>query len=395
MLTPNTISFFSQKMSILSEGGRQKYGIIPGMDNPHVLFLRSSTAAERYRGIREYAQQHGWWLFVAGNVENPPVDWRGDGVLFAAEATEATERFLKSMRRRHIPVVDLSEHLRWIPMPRVTVDNAAIGQLAARHFLAQSYRHLAFFSLNWSSVHEIRSGAFAAELAGMDVAIWAWNRSSGRNTNDSRAFTKWLEGLLRKAPKPIGVFCYNDSDAVHVVDACRSEGLAIPDEVAILGVDDETLICESQTVPLSSIRHNFRRIGLEGAVLLAKIMDGKQFSKTVYIPPDGITLRKSTDAFGSENPLMAKAFEYIDRNLRQMLYELFTREIGRPVGAEVLRRRLALVKTRLSESRDTVDQVARQCGFCNTSYLIHVFRRYEGMTPLHYRKTVQSASPDK
>lgn len=373
------------------------------MENKHVLLLRSSTVAERYRGIRQYAQQHGWRLFIDNNVAKPPNDWRGDGVLLAAERTAKVAAFVRGMLRRKVPVVDLSDHLDGIPLPRVTVDNAMIGQIAAQHFAAQAYRHLAFFSYGWSSVHQTRCDSFVRNANGADTAVWSWAKAAGRSVNDSREFSRWLVGLLGSAPKPIGVFCYNDSDAVHVVDTCRIGGLRIPDDVAILGVDDESLICTSQAVPLSSIRHNFRRIGTEGSALLDRIMSGEKFCGTLRIPPDGITARQSTEAFGSSDPTLAKALAYIDGNLsrpigvpdvarhigtsRQRLYELFTREIRRPVGAEILRRRLALVKRLLTSGKTPIAEVASKSGFCNASYMTSVFRKAEGLTPAEYRRS--------
>lgn len=372
------------------------------MGNKHVLLLRSSTVAERYRGIRQYAQQHGWRLFIENNVAEPPIDWRGDGALVAAERTTQVAAFVRSMQRRKIPIVDLSEHLSDIPLPRVTVDNAKIGQLAAHHFVGQAYRHLAFFSYGWSTVHQTRCDSFVKNGEGADTAVWAWTKTADRRVNDSREFSNWLGDLLENAPKPIGVFCYNDSDAVHVVDTCRICGLRIPDDVAILGVDDESLICTSQTVPLSSIRHNFRRIGTEGSALLERIMSGERFCGTIRIPPDGITMRQSTEAFGSNNTDLVKAFAYIDGNLsrpigvpdvarhigisRQRLYELFTREIRRSVGSEILRRRLALVKRLLASDKTPIARIAAKSGFCNASYLISVFRKAEGITPAEYRR---------
>ena len=367
-----------------------------------VLLFQSTMTDDRYRGIAEFARAHGWTVFIESDSARPPTGWRGDGVLAALEDSRPVAKFLNELRRRRVPVVDLADHCVRSVKARVTVDNAAIGRLAAEHFLSRGYVHAAWFSHGWSRVHRQRLASFS-EGFGVRVGRWVWEEAAPRGRrNDMPAFSAWLVPLLRAAPKPLAVFCYNDLDALRVTNTCLDSGLSVPEEVAVLGVDDNPLICESAAVPLSSVKHAFRQVGYEGAQMLQDLMDGRSAApRTLRLPPGGVVERLSTNASGVEDPLLRQILSWIGENLdrsfgadelsravglsRGHLYALFRQKLRRTVNDETLRQRLARAKRLLRESTFSIGEIAVACGFCNASYFIAVFRRETGVTPRDYR----------
>ena len=208
---------------------------------------------------------------------------------------------------------------------------------------------------------------------------------------------------LRDAPKPLALLAYDDADAARALGACLAAGLSVPDDVAILGIGGDRLICENQSVPISSIEHDQGRTGYEGAELLDRLMNGETPpTKPILIPPRGITVRASTDFIASASPIVRKALEFIKANIsrpigldqvsteigtsRATLARLFDSEFGRTVGKEILRQRIDLAKKLMSDNVLSIAEIAYRTGFCNPAYFTNTFRRTTGLTPKAWRK---------
>ena len=381
------------------------------MKTRNVLLMISPSQPERFAGIAAAAREFGWNLTIERNAPTGSRTGRWDGVLAMVKDDDpATVRFVRGLVRGGTPVVDLVENRPDVKLPRVCGDSEAMGRLAAEHFREHAFEHAVFFSSGWSNVHRLRHRSFARAMGG-EVGRWVWAEHAPHGkTNDWDAFVRWTGRLLSAAPKPLAVFCYSDYDAMRLAGACRENDVLVPDEVAILGVDDNTLICENQPVPLSSIRHDLREIGLCGAKLLNRRMDGaKAPAKPLRISPRGITRRRSTDTIAVRNPMLQRAMAEIERSLsdrslsagtiagvlgipRVRLDRLFATELGRPVGAEIRRHRLAAVKRLLSETDYPLDAIALDCGFCHSSHLIRAFRLATGHSPHAWRLQRQPRS---
>ena len=230
------------------------------MHNHEVLLLISSDPPTRYEGIARLAGEHGWHL-RAESRRSPPKDWSGDGVLVMLNGDEALMRFARSVRRRKIPMVDLLEECPDFDAVRVTGDNPEIGRLAATHFNERDFRHAAFFSVRHNHTHDLRIAGFNEIWRGRPLENWIWPDVAGAGQDDWRKMGAWLAAKLKDAPKPFAVFAWNDYDATHVLNACRQADLKVPDDVSIIGVDNNEVICEHQSVNLSSIAHDHERIG--------------------------------------------------------------------------------------------------------------------------------------
>ncbi len=368
----------------------------------NVLVLASPVPTARFGGIARYARENGWFLTIEDRL-CPPVDWEGDGVLAMLSADNpALAQAVQRYRRRKIPVVDMQLARPDISLPRVTGDDAAIGRLAAEHFASRAFINLVWYSSKWSPVQEGRYDAFVKNAKRAEPGKWVWSdtgRASG-GIGDGRL--RWLEGKLAKAPRPLGVFCHSDYDAISVLNACLKAGLSVPEEVAILGVGDNEIACENQSVPLSSIRHDYGRIGYEAAALLQHLMQGGgNPAKPQLIQPVGVTTRQSTEIIAAKDPVLRAALAFIADNFtrpmsasriakaigtsRIRLDKAFSTELGRSPGAEVMRRRLDKARRLLTDTDTKVIAIASQTGFCNAPYLIRSFKKAFGYSPSVWR----------
>ena len=372
------------------------------MANHEVLMLISADPPQRFQGIARLAGERGWHLRAERRHE-PPRDWSGDGVLVMLEDIPPLADFVRKVRRRGIPVVDLLEDRPEVPLVRVAGDNPEIGRLAAEHFNARDFRHAAFFSVRHNHTHDLRLGGFRAAWRGGDVASWLWPDAAGSRPDDWSRMGAWLTNLLLKAPKPLAVFAWNDYDATHVLSACRAAALRVPEDVAILGVDDNRVICEHQGVSLSSIAHDHERVGYMAAATLERLMSGGAAPRSlVRVRPRGVVTRASTDTFAVNDPALRPAIDFIERNLgrpfgaaqiaealgipRIRLDRLFAAKLGHSAGAEIARRRIAAAKRLLSTTTLSLAEIAGYCGYCHASFLIRSFRKATGVTPAEWRR---------
>jgi len=392
------------------------------MKRRNVLILVTPAYQPRLAGIARYARQHGWQLTILDRIARQPKGWNGDGVLVTLRDNPEIVAFVKSLRRRKIPVVDLTFNHPEMLLPRVSGDHAAMGRLAREHFAERNFRHFAWFSTNWLNIHKLRYTGFANSstpphthssthpLTHSPTRRWVFSEEAPPERLDDFAwFDRWFGKKLREAPKPLALLAYDDADAARALGACLAAGLSVPEDVAIIGIGGDRLICENQSVPISSIEHDQGRTGYEGAELLDKLMDGgKPPRKPVLIPPRGITVRASTDFIAAASPIVRKSLEYIRLHIgetfgltqiadeigasRATVSRLFEKELGRTVGAEILRQRLNLAKKLLKEDTLSIAEIAFRTGFCNPAYFTNTFRHATGQTPKSWRASSQTAN---
>ena len=387
------------------------------MRTKNVLALVTSASQARIRGIARYTKSAGWNLMLENQLAHGPKGWRGDGVLVTMKNTPSLIDYINRIRRLGIPVVNLTGSFVPNGIPAVIGDNAKMGALAAEHFADRAFRHVAWFSTNWNRIQQQRAAAFTKEWKRLcptaDIPlrfIWSEN-SSLRSRDDWSQQSKWLSARLRDAPKPLGVFCYSDYDASHVLGICRDNKIDVPREVAILGVDNNTVICENQSISLSSVNHNLERVGYAGAALLDRLMKKKvpgirdrgsgRHPTIVLIPPQGVVTRRSTDTLAISDTTLLQAMRIIDHRLAQplgaaqiaeemgipriRLDRVFARELGTSVGREILHQRMIVAKVLLRDTEMTLSEIATRTGFCNAGYLANTFRREFNVTPGNYR----------
>jgi LacI family transcriptional regulator len=382
-----------------------------GMENNRrrdVLLATVPFSPWRSEGVRRFAREAGWNLLVGSSLMGGICGWRGDGAIVTMRGDQEILALVRRLRRRGVPVVDFTAEHPEIKVPRYCIDNGAVGRLAAEHFVERNFHHAAWFSTDWTPVHATRFNGLAERwgqlVAEGDIPL-RWVLREGvpeQRWNDSRAVARWFAGLLHAAPKPLAVFCHGTADAARVVAECRSAGVAVPEEVAVLAAGDDQMTCENQTVPISCLRLDGERQGYGAAALLARLMDGEAPPcEPIAMRPGGIVVRASTDMMAVADPIVAKALAIIASNLSypwgvaQLCRELgvgprrlcrhFTAELGRAPGAEILRQRLARAKSLLRDTNLPLAAVAERCGICHAPYLTNLFRRHFGLTPRAWR----------
>ncbi len=369
------------------------------------LLIETSNAYSRgiLRGIAAYMQEHGRWsvqLAESSRGSSPSAwlrHWRGDGVIARIENRNISE----ALAPLDIPIVDVSAS-RLIPaLPWVETDDAKIAELAARHLLERGLRNFAFCadnSFNWSVLREKH---FSAILAREGHACPVF-RSPPPETDDHHAelerLGEWLAGL----PKPVGVFACYDFQGRLVLDACRRENLPVPDEVAVVGVDDDELLCELADPPLSSVIPDTHRTGYEAAALLDRLMSGGTVEPRAHlIAPLGVASRRSSDIVAVDDPAVSAALRFIrDRAAtgicvkdvlnavpvsRRLLEYRFKTLVGHTPHQEIIRTRIDRVKSLLRETDLPLEKIAALCGFPHVEYLSAAFRRESGIPPGQYR----------
>lgn len=357
------------------------------------------------RGIADYARAHGSWVFTtSGESFNLPIQalskWRGDGVV----ALLQNARDAAAARRLKVPVVTFVGLVQNPGVPRVMVDQAAIGRLAAEHLIARGFQRFAFYGLKDVGYSVIRQRAFTQHLAARGFPV---HHYLSPNTFDRRKpWEDEMESLARwfkRLPAPVGLLAVNDPRARLAADACRFARRRVPEEIGIIGVDNYELACEFGSPTLTSISVDWRLIGFEVARLLDRLMrGGAPPGSERLIAPTGVVARQSTDVMIVEHPIVARAVAYARANpagvygvealvsasgvSRRHLEILFRRTLKVTPLEYLVRLRIERAKDLLRERGRTLTEVARQCGFSDLRHFRRVFRRVGGVTPMQYRR---------
>ncbi len=382
------------------------------MKNAAVLVLMELYDHRIRQGIGHYAAEHNWYLTICdgctyGGGNALPQGWSGDGMLVQINKNADLIRYV---RRQHVPCVDMWICRPDIPMPRITGDQRLIGQTAADHLIERGFRNAVFFSTEYQYMHKLRAEGFSdrfLEKTGKRPRNLAWALHSKSGKDNWHAQNAWLRRIIRPLPKPLGIFCYSDYDAAKIETFCLEAGYSVPDDIAILGVDNDPLVCENLCVPLSSVRHDLVRVGYDSATLLDRLMHGaKASADPILVPPNGVELRASTDSFVTADPLIRSVLKFfrenISRNIgihdaseavcvqRHKLNTHFVRVLGETVYATLIRLRLFEVKRLLSQTDLSIKEIALNTGFCHAQHLNNTFRRSEHCTPTAYRMREKS-----
>jgi len=372
------------------------------------VVIEASNAYARglLAGIHSHLREHEpWTVFLPEHGRGrPPLEalarWHGDGLIARIE-TPAIARTVADLRRsQRLHVVDVSAARLVAGVPYVETDDAAIAAAAVEHFFERDFRQLAFLGdrrFRWS---DNRRDAFVAGATAKGMAVDVFK--PGRGYDDDSAVEAWLAAL----PRPVGVFCCYDIRGRQALDACRRAGIAVPDEVAILGVDDDELLCGLASPPLSSVIPDAVGAGRLAAELLERLMRGERLTTDEWLlPPVGISTRQSTDVLAIDDELVVAAVRAIRdeacRGLRvarlvkalgttrRVLEARFTKRLGHTPHEEILRVQFRRVEQLLRETDLPLVEVAARTGFRHPEYLSVAFARRHGQPPSAWRKRHQ------
>ncbi|MEM8867916.1 MAG: DNA-binding transcriptional regulator [Verrucomicrobiota bacterium] len=360
----------------------------------HVWMVLGSYDQSAHEGIAQYAGQHGWHLNVSILKDfQLPEQWQGDGIITSLNNSRSLEAFVMKAK---VPTVDLSIWREDINLPRVVADNALIGRLGAEHFLEMGHKHCAWFALASNPVSDTRLEAYKQHLE-ESAGIECIRLDLAYNGNASR-----IEEQLRELPKPCAIYTKSDYDAAWLSNLCLQDGIRVPEDVAILGADDNALICQNQAVPLSSVRHDLETIGYEGAAMLDRLMKGQALKERIkFIPPKGIAIRQSTDALAVTDPLIRDVLEYLKSHYkrsigtseiaehfkvsRRNLETRFRDSVHRSLREQLIYLRIKEAKQLLSFGEEPIETIAALTGFCHAPHFSNTFKKLVGTSPLRYR----------
>lgn len=371
---------------------------------PNVLLTMGWFVHEINVGVARYARGAGWILEdLASHSGVVDPDWSGDGIITLVE--DIGSPLIAFLAKARVPVVDLTGQLPHLPYPRVLPDNHAIGRLAAEELLGRGFKHMVFFTFDRDAPVVVeRMGGFreTAVKAGCSFRLLDYTDHLAK-AKDRRSMIQWLAAELRKLPEPLGAMAQYDAEANIIVQACIHAKLHIPEQVAVVGVDNDPIYSELGAVPLTSVISNRELLGFRGAELLDRMMRGaKPPAVPRRVPPGGIVVRRSTDIFATDDGAVAKALRFIKEHAasplgidevvraagvsRRALYHKFAATLGRSIRAEILRQRINLAKNLLSTTDAKLDAVAYDSGFDGASSLSKAFRAHEGLPPSVYRE---------
>ncbi len=362
------------------------------------------------RGIANYERTHQLWsafLDDEARAENDP-RWirskKWDGVI----SRHTTPALAAACAELKLPLVDLNDTPPFPGVPKIRPDNIAMGHMGAEHFIERGYRHFGFcgFSNNgWAC--ERRDGFLEAlRLAGHTCEVFDVNYPGDLTPFWDNEQITALAAWLKRVPKPIGIMACLDMRALQVITAAQTAGLLVPEEVAVLGANND-IRCELAYPPLSSVAPNAFQSGHAAAETLATLMVGKRpADMDRRVEPLGVVTRPSTDVLAIDNRNVAAALSFIRERAcqgisvedvlkhafasRSQLEKKFRQHLGRSPQAEIRRVQVAKIRQLLFETDFPLKRIAELTGFEHVEYMCVVFKRLTGNAPGEYRKKVHA-----
>ena len=376
------------------------------------LLVETSLGSGReiLRGIAQFARDYANWeiFHAARGLEDSVPDWLkawdGDGVI----ARIQNEGMLHSLKKLETPIVDVLG----VPvhdLPLVQVDDEEISKQVARHFFERDFVHFGFYGIKGENWSQRRQDALRQAIgsAGSFAHIHSLRGESEGDRNHNFELQQWLVAL----PKPVAIMVCSDQRGLALLEACRAVGLTVPEQVSVVGVDNDLAFCEVATPNLSSVRGGHMRVGFEAAKLLNLLIDGQSPPDTpVLVPPNEIVVRESSDSRSISDPAVRDAVRFI----RERLSEAITNEeIAKAVGISktrvqvrfraalgmsirefVAERRLLRAEKLIVATDLTFADIAERCGFRHHEYLGYVLKKRRGITPRQLRFRAESPSSE-
>lgn len=331
--------------------------------------------------------------------------WRGDGVIADFDDPGVADAVLRS----RLPAVGFGGGYGWYSpdsgIPYFFNDQPMIGQLAADHLLERGFRSFGYcgYVRNPTNLwNGERQQSFAARVAsrGFPCSVYRPLHKTARDWNSVLAS---LGSWLRSLPKPVGVMGANDRRAHHVLEACRAYQLRVPEEVAVIGVDNDEMLCQLSSPALSSIEQDAKGIGHEAAALLDRMMRGqKPRQKHIMVKPIGVVMRKSTNIFAIDDDAVMKGMRFINSHAhegikaadivsalaisRSSLESHFKATMGYTLHEVIRKVQLDSAQHMILETNLAIKQVAANTGFKTVQHMTSSFGKAFGLTPAKYRK---------
>lgn len=369
------------------------------------LIIESSNEYARkvIHGISKYARENRQWSIFFHEHErgNPDltwlVNWNGDGILARIENPKIADY----VKNKELPTVDLSS-FRLLPhIPYVETNDKKYAEVAAKHLLSRNFRNFAFCGdsqYNWSKLREKHFVRYIKEQ-GYPCFVFDSSAHNAFSFEARLEMIKWVKSL----PKPIGIMACFDSQGQELLESCRVSNISVPYTVAVVGCDNDELVCELAEPSMSSVIPNAVKTGYHAALLLEKLMNGEELEGLEYLfDPLGVQTRQSTDVLATNDKVVVEALDYINKNAcngikvqdvlehiylsRRVFENRFLKSVGKTPHEVIQDVKIKYAKQLLEETDLTVEEIAAKTGFFYAEYFCVAFKRHTSMVPSEYRK---------
>lgn len=373
------------------------------------LIIETSSVYGRdlLSGIVRFMRMHDQWSVFLEQRDlwkQPPSwlnDWQGDGIISRA----TTPKLLEAVAQTCVPLVEVTDRHGDSYLPQVRSDDAAIGRMGAEHLIERGFQRFGFCGFKGEAWSKRREDAFVESVnrkASIECDCFnsRWHGPSARAWEAERqSIAEWL----KKFDPPFAVMACNDIRGQYVIEACSMLELAVPEQVAVVGVDNDELLCRVCSPPLSSVISNAEMVGFRAAETLAGLMSGDEVEeRTQLIQPLGVATRQSTDVVAIDDRDIAAALHYIREHAcrglsvaevvkhnpvsRSTLERQVRKYLGRTPQEEIRHVQIKRVRELLLTTDLSAERIAILCGFEHPEYLHVVFKRITGMTTGEFRR---------
>lgn len=382
------------------------------MKNIGILIERERAfSRDLCSGIIHHAQECKDWSLTMLDFEssiNPSIAGKFDGFIIRAINQKIVDTFAATKK----PVIDLFEKMTASPFVRVMQNPTKIGQMAARHFLQHHFTSFGFFGHEGAAYSDMRRDAFLECLRLHRKKCFVYKTPKSAMLNFESAVLlkekynagdekRSIVNFIKKIPKPIAVFCSHDLRAHQLITACRETGVNVPSEIAILGVDDDEMLCTFSSPSISSINPNAYGIGRKAAQTLSAMINGEKVEPIIRVNPGQIVTRASTEIFTINPPWMSDALVFITKNVHRgisasdvyrhvnrshtIVDQAFREALDSTVSKEIAATRLREAHRLVTSTNLPFAMISKLSGFASIQYFTRSFTATYGRSPLKVR----------
>ena len=370
-----------------------------------VILIETSREFGRQllRGIARYAKLKNSWSFYLeprGLKSDVPklAKWKAHGIIMRNSIIS------KELVNMKLPtIIVLHDPNRYRGLPAVITENRSIAKLAAEHLLNRGLKNYAFCGLDefiWSNE---RKQEFVDILKEAGFKTYIYDKPATKEFGTWEKEQMFMKSWLKKLPKPIGIFACNDDRGQHVLEACKAANLKVPDDVAVIGVDNDEIICSFCDPPLTSVALNLEYAGFASAELLDMLMNGEKMnSQEIRVSATHVVRRQSTDCLFVEDSNVANAIHFIRQNSkikicvsdvvkqtslsRRALESRFQKKLHRSILQEIRRARIEQMSQLLIETDLSISEIISLFNFTDVEHVSRYFRKEKGMGLREFRK---------
>lgn len=362
------------------------------------------------KGISKYSAENGPWTYCRmplyyretiglEGILQWAVEWGAHGII----GQLYNEMDLNGMKNFNIPIIAQDFKERFEEIPNITGAYRETGLLGAEYFLKKGYKNFAFYGFNDIVWSRERAEGFEEKLKSLNFKVHYFEHRKSRSTDlwyyKSNSLSKWLLSL----PKPIALMTCDDNQGLHITEACKQNKIRIPEEVAVLGVDNDEMLCELSDPPLSSIGLDIEKGGYDTAKLMEHmIQNGHEAYYDIVVKPTQIITRQSTDIYATNDNHIASTLRFIHKNIeknlqveevveqvplsRRTLEKRFLQITGYPIYKYIFNLRIEKFTQKLLETDQTIFEIALDLGLNDSKNIARQFKQVKGCNPIEYRK---------